>query len=210
MLTIEQILEPASTAILVVDMQNDYCHVNGNVSSRGHDVSMIANMIPRLQHFLTEARQLKAKIIFIQCIHEPETDTEVWLKRHGGKPLPHCRKGTWGADFWGVAPQDGEPVVIKHRYSAFVGTRLESVLHGLGIKTLVMTGVGTNVCVESTARDGFMRDFNIIFVSDCTATSTQEFHDATLANIEIFFGAVATSEEVVARWRELTLAPSVA
>ncbi len=100
--------------------------------------------------------------------------------------------------------------MIKHRYSAFVGTRLESVLHTLGIKTLIMTGVGTNVCVESTARDGFMRDFNIVFLSDCTATSTQEFHDATLANIKLFFGVVATSDDVLATWEGRTAAGALA
>lgn len=200
MLTFDQILDPASTAIVVVDMQNDYCAPGGSVASRGHDISMITGMIPRLQQFLDGARGLKAQIIFIQCIHEPETDSETWLARHGGIPQPHVRKGTWGADFCGVAPAKGEPVVIKHRYSAFVGTRLESVLHTLGIRTLIMTGVGTNVCVESTARDGYMRDYNIIFVSDCTATSSLAEHEATLANMRKFFGMVATSDEVLAYW----------
>jgi ureidoacrylate peracid hydrolase len=200
-MNLSDVLDPASTAIIVVDMQNDYCAPGGSVAQRGHDISMIAGMIPRLQHFLSEARKLGPKIIFIQCIHEPETDSEVWLFRHGGVPQPHVRRGTWGADFCVVGPEAGEPVVIKHRYSGFVGTRLESVLHTLGIKTLVMTGVGTNVCVESTARDGYMRDYNIVFVADCTATSTQEYHDATLANIRGFFGQVANYEVILADWR---------
>lgn len=200
-MNLSAVLDPASTAILVVDMQNDYCSAGGSVAQRGHDISLITAMIPRLQHFLTEARKLHAKIIFIQCIHEPETDSEVWLFRHGGVPQPHVRRGTWGAEFCGVGPEPGEPVVIKHRYSAFVGTRLSSVLRTLGIKTLVMTGVGTNVCVESTARDGYMRDYNIVFLDDCTATSTVEAHEATLANIRGFFGIVAKSEEVLADWR---------
>jgi ureidoacrylate peracid hydrolase len=189
-----------STAILVVDMQNDYCAREGSVAQRGHSVTMIEEMLPRLQQFLDGARNVGAKIVFIQCIHEPSTDSAAWLFRHGGKPQAHCRRGTWGVEFYGVAPLEGEPVVVKHRYSAFVGTRLESVLHTLGVKTLVMTGVGTNVCVESTARDGFMRDFNIVFLSDCTATSTLEFHEATLANIRNFFGIVATSSDVLELW----------
>lgn len=204
MLTLDQVLDPATAAILVVDMQNDYCSPQGNVAERGHDVSMITRMLPNLQRFLDEARKLRAKIIFIQCIHEAETDSAAWLARHGGTALPHCRRGTWGAEFYGVAPVEGEPIVVKHRYSAFVGTRLESVLRTLGIRTLVMTGVGTNVCVESTARDGYMRDYNIVFVSDCTATSTQAAHDATLANMRQFFGVVATADEVVDFWRSRT------
>jgi ureidoacrylate peracid hydrolase len=204
------VLDPASTAILVVDMQNDYCAPGGSVAQRGHDIGLIATMIPRLQHFLAEARKLNAKIIFIQTIHEAETDSAAWLFRHGGKPQPHVRRGTWGADFCGVGPEAGEPVVVKHRYSAFVGTRLTSVLHTLGIKTLIMTGVGTNVCVESTARDGYMQDYNIVFLSDCTATSTREAHEASLANIRGFFGIVTTSSEVLADWQARLPEPATA
>jgi len=197
---LDQLVDLESTAILVVDMQNDYCSPEGSVAQRGHSVAMIDAMLPRLQRFLDGARRAGAKIVFVQCIHEPSTDSAAWLFRHGGKPQAHCRRGTWGVEFYGVSPVEGEPVVVKHRYSAFVGTRLESVLHTLNIKTLVMTGVGTNVCVESTARDGFMRDYNIVFLSDCTATSTQEAHDATLANMRQFFGIVATSDDVLAAW----------
>ena len=138
----------------------------------------------------------------MQCIHEDATDSEVWLFQHEGVARPLCRKDTWGADFCGVAPQGAEPVVIKHRYSAFIGTRFESVLKTFAIKTLIMTGVGTNVCVESTARDGYMLDYNIVFLSDCTATASPGVaHEATLQNIRAHFGTVATSDEVLAVWR---------
>jgi ureidoacrylate peracid hydrolase len=196
-----QAVDPQSTAIVVVDMQNDYCSPGGSIAKRGHDVAMIEAMVPRLRRFLEAARGFEATVIFVQTVHESETDSDAWLFRHGGEAQPHCRRGTWGAEAYGVSPVEGEPVVIKHRYSAFVGTRFGSVLRTLGIKTLVMTGVGTNVCVESTARDGYMRDYNIVFLSDCTATSSQAAHVATLENIRQFFGIVATSDEVLSSWR---------
>ena len=126
-------------------------------------------MIPALQSLLDAARAVGTKVVFIQTIHENCTDSEAWLGRHGTKPRLICRKDTWGADFTGVAPLADEPVVNKHRYSAFINTRLDSVLRTYKIENLIMTGVSTNVCVESTARQGYMLDYNIVFTSDCTA-----------------------------------------
>jgi len=202
--TLAQLVDMRSSAIVVIDMQNDFCDPKGACAQYGLDVSMTQDMIPRMQRFFERARDLGAQLIFVQCIHESSTDSETWLFRHGGVPRPLCRKGTWGADFCSVAPEGTEPVVIKHRYSAFIGTRLESVLKTLSVKTLIMTGVGTNVCVESTARDGFMLDYNIVFLSDCTATGKLEAHEATLSNMHNHFGIVATSDEVLAAWRAKT------
>jgi ureidoacrylate peracid hydrolase len=162
-----------------------------------------------MRGLLREARELGATIIFIQCIHEKATDSAVWTFRLDGKSGTFCRKGTWGADFVGegIAPVGEEPVVVKHRYSAFIGTRFEAVLRTLGIKTLIMTGVGTNVCVESTARDGFMLDHHVVFLSDCTATASPGIaHEATLQNIRDHFGTVTTSDEVLAVWRGAVVA----
>lgn len=209
--TLDQLIDLRTTAIIVIDMQNDFCDPNGAGARYGADVSTIQDMIPRMQRFFAGARAIGAKLVFVQCIHEPSTDSDTWLFRHDGVPRPHCRKGTWGADFCGVAPQGTEPVVIKHRYSAFIGTRFESVLKTLDIKTLIMTGVGTNVCVESTARDGFMLDYNIVFLSDCTATASPDgAHETTLRNIRSFFGTVATSDEVLAVWGSQASARAVA
>jgi ureidoacrylate peracid hydrolase len=209
--TLDELVDLRSSAIVVIDMQNDFCDPNGCGAKYGADVSTIQDMIPRMQRFFAGARALGVQLIFVHCIHEPSTDSDTWLFRHSGIPRPHCRKGTWGADFCGVAPQGTEPSVIKHRFSAFIGTRFESVLKTLGVRTLIMTGVGTNVCVESTARDGFMLDYNIVFLSDCTATASPEpAHEATLANIHSFFGTVATSDKVLAAWRSKAAARAVA
>jgi len=90
--------------------------------------------------------------------------------------------------------------VIKHRYSAFINTRLDSVLRTYKTKNLILTGVGTNVCVESTARDGFMMDYNIVFTSDCTAAGSPSLHASTLENMRLHFGTVASAEEIIAAW----------
>ena len=197
--TIPELLDPAKAAILVVDVQNDFCHPAGSAGKAGIDTSAAMAMIPRLQSLLDAAREVGTKVIFIQTIHTDETDSSSWIGRHD-PPRRNCRKDTWGAEFTVVAPQPGEPVVNKHRYSAFIHTRLESVLHTYKIETLLMTGVATNVCVESTARDGYMLDFNIVFVGDCSAAYSQTLHDATLENMRRHFGVVANHDEIIAHW----------
>ena len=98
--------------------------------------------------------------------------------------------------------RSGEIVVKKHRYSGFIHTRLESVLQTLKIETLIMTGVSTNLCVESTARDGFMLDYRIVFVKDACAAFSQEEHDMTLKTVDAYFGMVADTKEVISFWQQ--------
>lgn len=197
--SLAELLDPAQAAVIVVDVQNDFCLPEGACGKAGQDTSASLAMIPRLQVLLDAARRAGTKVIFIQTIHTEETDSAAWIGRHD-TPRAVCRRGTWGAEFTEVAPLGCDVVVNKHRYSAFIHTPLESVLHTLGVKTLVMTGVATNVCVESTARDGFMLDYNIVFVGDCTAAYDQTQHEATLANMRRHFGVVVDHDAIVARW----------
>jgi ureidoacrylate peracid hydrolase len=120
--------------------------------------------------------------------------------------VPVCVEGTWGCDFYGVAPQPGERVVVKHRYSAFHGTDLDLILRARGVRTVLLGGISTNVCVESTARQGYMLDYEIVFLADCCAAYSPEEHEAALRNITQHFGDVANEPEVVAAWAATTAA----
>ena len=194
-----ELVQPSKTAVLIVDMQNDFCHPEGACGKAGSDTTMAMELIPRLQKLVESAREFGASVIFIQTIHEDCTDSEAWLGRHT-VPRAICRKDTWGSEFIGVTPTAIEPVVIKHRYSAFINTRLDTILRTLRIENLILTGVGTNVCVESTARQGYMLDYNIVFTSDCTGAGTIEAHEGTLANMRNHFGVVATAQDVINAW----------
>ncbi|MER2057957.1 MAG: isochorismatase family cysteine hydrolase [Niallia sp.] len=189
---------PHQSALLIVDVQNDYCHKEGCLAQQDLDVSMVEEMMPILKNMISAMKEINVPIIYIQTIHEDSTDSETWIKRLKGKNQKNlCRKDTWGAQFYQLEPDKDDVIVIKHRYSAFIHTRLESVLRALKIETIVMAGVSTNICVESTARDGFMLDFDVIFLSDCTAAFSREAHNMTLQTINQFFGTVATSKEVI-------------
>ncbi|MFA9558170.1 cysteine hydrolase family protein [Evansella sp. AB-rgal1] len=197
-----KLIQPERTALIVVDMQNDYCHPDGAMAASGQNVSMVDTMTPNLSRLIDHARKNDVEVIFIQTIHEDCTNSPTWKSRLNNTSVQVCRKNSWGSDFYEVQPLSTEPIVNKHRYSAFIHTRLDTILRSKDIKNLIMTGVSTNVCVESTARDGFMLDYNIIFLADCTAAFTAEEHNMALENINNFFGVVSTSHEVIEKWKK--------
>ena len=101
-----------------------------------------------------------------------------------------------------VKPAEGDLVVKKFRYSGFYGTQLENLLRALGRDTIAITGVATNVCCDSTARDGAMRDFKVLFLSDCNGSFTPEEQEATLNNFDKHFGVVMDSKTLMAKMSE--------
>jgi ureidoacrylate peracid hydrolase len=213
--TLEEKIDPKHAAVIVVDVQNDFCHPDSPLAKDGRDLSAAQAMVPRLATLIDDARAAGVPVIFVQMVNTDATTSEVALEqrlrsRPGAGPSDYiCKEGSWGADFYMVAPLPGETVVKKHRYSAFVDTDLELVLRSMGIKTLIMTGVATNVCVESTARDGFMRDYYIVFAGDCSACYWPERHDATLENIAATFGVVADAKEIAWVWSGVKAAVGV-
>src|ERR1044072_1821295 len=120
------------------------------------------------------------------------------------KALNSCRAGTWGAEFYeGIEPLPSERVVNKHRYSAFINTDLNTVLKARGIQSVLVGGVATNVCVETTARDAYMFDYYVTMIDDCSAAYDPKLHLSTLENMRRHFGLVASSTEIIESWRDL-------
>jgi ureidoacrylate peracid hydrolase len=135
------------------------------------------------------------------------TDSPAWISRKPFGKVPHtCREGTWGAEFFdGISPLPHERVVIKHRYSGFIGTDLNTVLNAKGVHSVLLAGVTTNVCVESTARDAFMYDYHVIVIDDCVAAYDQKLHENSLENIRRHFGLVVDLRKILEAWHELTM-----
>ena len=202
--SLEEKVDPKHAALLVVDMQNYFCHRDGFLARQGRDMSLGDRMMPELVHLLSEARKEKLAVVFIRQTRSEWTmspaSMEQRLRLYPGISEDALQEGSWEVQFYELVPQPGECVVTKHRYSAFADTSLDLILRSMGIKTLIMTGVATNVCVETTARDGYMKGYYIVFVSDCAATHSVEDQEATLRNIESYFGDVVGSEEVIAAW----------
>jgi nicotinamidase-related amidase len=198
--------DPTTSAVIVIDVQNDFCDPQGLLAKAGSDTTDVEAMVPRLNRFLSLARESGVRVVFVRTTHDETTDSAVWLackpsrSAPGMRPVSSCRPGSWGAEFYVVAPQEGDPVILKHRYSAFTGTNLDLTLRALGITSLFFTGVATEVCVESSLRDGLFHDYHVTLVHDCCATYDRESHSATLNAVRKYFGVVASADEVVGHW----------
>jgi len=200
---VEKILSPDWAALLVVDVQNDFCHEGGAFGRLGHDLGPIQTSVRALASFIEEARRARVPVIFIKTHHGPSTNSQAWLTRTARRGGELCVPGSWGAEFYQVAPAPDEPVLVKHRYSAFFNTDLEVVLRAWERRSVLATGVATNVCVESTARDAYMRDYHVVMVEDCCGAVTKAEHEATLHTMGGYFGRVLDSHAIAAHWRAL-------
>lgn len=201
--TLKERCDPQWSALIIVDVQNDFASPNGSAAQRGEDVSASVAMVPRLVRLIDEARRIGLTVVYIKTTHSDWTDTPSWIYRKSQQSaLNTCREGTWGAEFYdGISPLPNERVVIKHRYSAFINTDLNTVLKAKGVESVLVTGIATNVCVETTARDAYMYDYYVTMVGDCAAAYDPKLHETTLENMRRHFGLVASSEEIIQTWQ---------
>jgi ureidoacrylate peracid hydrolase len=209
--TLKERCDPRCAALIVVDVQNDFVSPEGSAGKRGDDVGAAMAMIPNLTGLIDQARRVGLTIIYIRTTHSEWTDTASWIYRTSQKSgLSTCREGSWGAEFYdGIAPLPTERVVIKHRYSAFINTDLNTVLKARGIQSVLVCGVATNVCVETTARDGYMYDYYVTMINDCSAAYDAKLHMGTLENIRRHFGLVASSHQIIETWSGLPVKEGV-
>ncbi len=173
---------PQRSALLVVDMQEHFRPLAGQI-------------LPRLVKLICACRKQGLPVIYSQHGHkERQNDRGMMLQWWGSLIM----SGTFEAQLMPeIAPLAGEKVVVKNRYSAFYETDLERHLRKQGIKDLIIGGVMTNLCCETTARDAFVRDFRVFFLADGTATATEELQRATLSNLAFGFAYLVICEQVM-------------
>lgn len=200
-LSLEQRADPRHGMLVVVDMQNDFCHRDGAACKRGRDIAFVENMIPRLSNLLNEARARNFPICFVRTSGNEWTNSAVWTEFKNPQLLA-CAEGSWGAEFHErLKPLPGEMIVTKHRYSAFIGTDLDMLLRAREVKSLLVTGVGTGMCVFHTLTVGFMLDYYITLVEDCCATTYgPQAHNEAVALIGKHYGRIASSDDIVNVW----------
>lgn len=193
-------LEKKRTALIVIDMQNDFCHPDGTTGKTDRkNVQPVIEMTPRLKDLLQKIRAMGVTVIHVKTEHSKDTNAPTWIERYRRHSIQQgCQVGTWGAEIIDdLKPLATEKVVVKHRFSAFIDTDLDLILRSMGIENILMTGTMTHVCVESTARDGFMLDYRTITVSDCASEGSEEAHTSSLKTLDFFFGYVTDSATVI-------------
>ena len=196
-------LDPARTALLVVDLQNGFM-----APGQPAEMPVARAVVPNVNRLAEATRGVGGTVVWLKNTYDEESAQtwSVWrssfIPSDWGQRMEEAfTPGNFGHELYGglkTAPDD--IVVLKRRFSAFVqgSSGLDQILRQRGIDTLVIVGTATNVCCESTLRDGMMMNYKCIMVSDANATRTDEEHNATLATVAVIFGDVRTTDEVVA------------
>jgi ureidoacrylate peracid hydrolase len=182
---------PARTALLVVDMVNDYLDAKGAMAAADCEPVIAAN-----RRLAEAARAAGVLIVWIRPGHLDASDG-LFRKR-----IVHAIDGTWGAELHpdlGVA--DGERVLSKRRYSAFFQTDLDLFLREHDIAKVVVTGVALNICVRSTVHDAFYNGYQVVVVPDASRATGEREMESTLYDIETHYGDVQSTDDVVAAWQ---------
>ena len=207
-------IDMAKTALLVIDMQNDFCHVDGWVGHAGYDVNVVRTPIAPLQKLILAVREVNIPIVWIDWQNRPDL-LEVSASRQYaynptgegfnlGDTLPGNQdsvlsKGSWGSQVIDELEQKPEDICVdKYDMNGFWNTPLDNILRNLGKKTLLFTGVNTDQCVMTTLQNASFLGYDCILLRDCTATLSPEFcSQATFYNVETCFGFVTNSQAVL-------------
>jgi ureidoacrylate peracid hydrolase len=202
--TLDEVADPRHSALIIIDAQHDFCSQQGAMAQRfGLDMGDIGEAVPRLNRLIESCREAGVLVVWVREIFSDErmlpnqkalwgAGDDIWLIREGGPGIE------WHSDM--VRPEPGEPIVTKWQYDAFEDTNLHLLLQSRGIKTLLMTGFTTNVCVETTARHGYIKGYHVVAVADCTGAPTRPEYESALFNIRTYFGKVAGSDELRGVW----------
>ncbi len=219
MRSIQLLAEPESieldldrTALLVVDMQNAFASSGGMLELAGVDIRPAKDAVANARLVCEAARAAGIPVVYLTIGWPADQSTA------GGPESPNPRKelalrlmrerpelrgklltyGTWDFDIVeALAPQPSDTVIVKPRYSGFHGTDLDSLLRGRGVRYLLMVGIASNVCVESTIRDAYFLEYWPVMIADATMPAgSDEIQRATIYNVSTFFGWVTTAEDV--------------
>jgi ureidoacrylate peracid hydrolase len=211
--TLAELVQPSSTALVIIDMQNDCCSKDGSADQAGADLSMYRDIIPRIAGFAEACRKISVPVVNVGLYTLPDgrSDSPAWIRMRirahknydpaNEGPWGFTLLGSWGAEFVDeLRPQPGDLHVAKHRSSAFSNTDLDLLLRSNGIRSVLVAGCTTEGCVESTVRDLCFYDYFGIVLADCVGSDVRELHDASMKVMSAYRADIAASSEITQIW----------
>jgi nicotinamidase-related amidase len=217
---LSELVDPRHAALVVVDMQRDFCTPGGVFERLGIPISMYPAMIPRLVRLVDGARAANSLVVYVLMTVLPGRASEspaqirfnmrMHLSQAEGEPLSYTEDGSEGQKLipeLTIAP--GDLVVKKYRSSGFWGTNLDMLLRSNGVQTVVVAGCTTEGCVESTARDAMFNDYYVVIAEDCVASDDPDQHDASMLLMRNRFD-IANSEQILREWSNKSSAAAAA
>jgi ureidoacrylate peracid hydrolase len=193
-------------ALVVVDMQNGFLSKGGSYDLMGLNVSKYTQVVPCLKRLIVFCRRFKIPIFYSQAVRE-ESGIDLLTRSHRILPKsreerikrrPICIRGSWDAEIvQELKPSLDDHVVIKRRDSIFQDTEVEVWLRSLGIDSIIFSGIDTSICVESSLRDAFNHGYDVVLISDATASNNLDHYNSTLDNIRNYYGLVMNLDEFI-------------
>jgi ureidoacrylate peracid hydrolase len=197
--SLDAILAPTRSALLVVDVQHDFIHPEGWAARHGSP--SLRQVIPPINRLIGAARAAGVPVVYILMEHGPAIDLPNYRAYARGMDGDIPRAPARGAPRRrGVAPAAGDLTIVRHSYDAFAGTPLHESLRARGVESLVGTGVVTNLCVQTTIQHAFALGYYVVVAEDATATPDPTVQAVTLTNFRQYFGPVVPSATIQAHW----------
>lgn len=214
--SLKEILKPQHTALLVIDMQNDFLSSRGFFATNPEvpgTVDQMQSIVPHIQGLIEVARRARVPIVFTKGYEDvkfrkgPDLRRAVKWHEEDGNGSVNSESGTWGSELYeGIEPQEGDTLVEKHKWSAFNGKdkdgkTLKEILDGMGVKTLVITGVVAETCVETSVRDAYDQDFFVVVPRNSVGSNEPEQLQARLRYWDAgFVGDVVEEQDIKDIW----------
>jgi nicotinamidase-related amidase len=196
-------IDPRQTALVVIDVQVDFAAPDGAMAAFGADLSAVGPAIERMLEAINAARQAGMPLVWLRVMTREDTDSGAAQRLRarrglGPEALAVCREGTRGSDYHLLRPQEDELEIDKRLYSGFQGTSLDQELRSRGIGAVVLMGLTTECCVDSTARDAFQRGYDVFVVADACAAYHKSQHLSSLEILSQSFALLTSSATLVA------------
>ena len=191
------VLDPARTAVLVIDMLNDFCKPGGKMVLPGYE-----RLVPPQSAVIEAARALGVPVFWVIQSHDPRLRRDRELLKRGS----HCLLGSWGVEVIDeLKPRESDFRLYKHRYSAFFQTPLDLLLKDMMCDQLIVFGIVTNICVRSTVHDAFFNGYSVVVPRDCCAATGPREQESSLYDIATHFGVVSDAATVAAAFASGTV-----